>query len=141
VPPAQRPRWGESRHHRIVFFEKLFITCDTDSNGYMKIKVVERLFSFLALKSSFKERHAILTALDYQGDSLIQQDEFIQVCCQLLKHCTHLPLHFQRSVRIDGAATACCRRVCSWCGTCRKRSLSGPQKTSTKPSLTTASGI
>ena len=79
MPPAQRPRWGESRHHRIVFFEKLFITCDTDSNGYMKIKVVERLFSFLALKSSFKERHAILTALDYQGDSLIQQDEFIQV--------------------------------------------------------------
>ena len=40
---------------------------DSDSNGYVKIEDVERLLSFLALRSTTEERYRVLRLLDDEG--------------------------------------------------------------------------
>jgi len=72
---------------RLIFFERLFFAVDSEARGFLRMREVARLLSFIVLSLSPEERNVLLERMDMGGDGLFSRLEFVQVCCEVLGDC------------------------------------------------------
>ena len=75
---------GAEDAERFVFYEKLFLLVDNDSNGYLSKSQTQGLLSFIAVDTSRSKVDQIFNQFDSDGNGVITQEEFIELCAQLL---------------------------------------------------------